>query len=41
MSGVLTDEVTPAATIGATVNHLVEGFVKAAPGVSAGKPRAG
>ncbi|MFI5614326.1 short chain dehydrogenase [Amycolatopsis sp. NPDC051903] len=30
VSGVLTDEVTPAATIGATVNHLVEGFVKAA-----------
>ncbi|WP_432844887.1 short chain dehydrogenase [Amycolatopsis sp. CA-161197] len=30
VSGVLTDEVTVAATIGATVNHLVEGFVKAA-----------
>jgi NAD(P)-dependent dehydrogenase (short-subunit alcohol dehydrogenase family) len=30
VSGVLTDEVIPAGTIGTTVNHLVEGFVKAA-----------
>jgi NAD(P)-dependent dehydrogenase (short-subunit alcohol dehydrogenase family) len=30
VSGVLTDEFTHAATIGATVNHLVEGFVRAA-----------
>jgi NAD(P)-dependent dehydrogenase (short-subunit alcohol dehydrogenase family) len=30
VSGVLTDEITHAATIGTTVNHLVEGFVKAA-----------
>ncbi|MBK3563893.1 short chain dehydrogenase [Streptomyces sp. MBT62] len=29
VSGVLTDEFTQAATIGATVNHMVEGFVKA------------
>ncbi|SES48422.1 NADP-dependent 3-hydroxy acid dehydrogenase YdfG [Streptomyces sp. yr375] len=29
VSGVLTDEFTAAATIGATVNHMVEGFVKA------------
>jgi NAD(P)-dependent dehydrogenase (short-subunit alcohol dehydrogenase family) len=30
VSGVLTDEFTHAATIGTTVNHLVEGFVRAA-----------
>ncbi|WP_242181741.1 short chain dehydrogenase [Saccharopolyspora soli] len=30
VSGVLTDEFTHAATIGTAVNHLVEGFVKAA-----------
>ncbi len=30
ISGVLTDEVIRASTIGATVNHLVEGFVKGA-----------
>ncbi|MFG1710808.1 short chain dehydrogenase [Nonomuraea sp. M3C6] len=30
VSGVLSDEFTHAATIGTTVNHLVEGFVKAA-----------
>lgn len=29
VSGVLADEFTQAATIGATVNHMVEGFVKA------------
>ena len=29
VSGVLTEEFTQAATIGATVNHMVEGFVKA------------
>lgn len=30
VSGVLTDEVTFAATIGTTINYTVEGFVKAA-----------
>ncbi|WP_180899160.1 short chain dehydrogenase [Martelella soudanensis] len=30
VSGVLTDEFTAAPTIGTTVNHMVEGFVKAA-----------
>jgi NAD(P)-dependent dehydrogenase (short-subunit alcohol dehydrogenase family) len=30
VSGVLGDEVTPASTVGATVNRMVEGFVKAA-----------
>ncbi len=30
ISGVLTDEVIRSSTIGATVNHLVEGFVKSA-----------
>jgi NAD(P)-dependent dehydrogenase (short-subunit alcohol dehydrogenase family) len=30
VSGVLTDEIVPASSIGTTVNHLVEGFVKAA-----------
>ena len=30
ISGILGDEVTPASTIGATVNAMVEGFVKAA-----------
>lgn len=30
VSGVLGDEVTPASTIGATVNRMVEGFVQAA-----------
>ncbi len=30
VSGVLGDEVAPAATIGATVNRMVEGFVQAA-----------
>jgi NAD(P)-dependent dehydrogenase (short-subunit alcohol dehydrogenase family) len=30
VSGVLGDEVTPVSTIGATVNHMVEGFVQAA-----------
>ena len=30
VSGVLTDEVIAASTIGTTVNHMVEGFVKAA-----------
>ena len=30
VSGVLGDEVTPASTLGATVNKMVEGFVKAA-----------
>jgi NAD(P)-dependent dehydrogenase (short-subunit alcohol dehydrogenase family) len=29
VSGVLTDEFTPACTIGTTINHMVEGFVKA------------
>jgi NAD(P)-dependent dehydrogenase (short-subunit alcohol dehydrogenase family) len=29
VSGVLDDEVTPASTVGATVNRMVEGFVKA------------
>lgn len=36
VSGVLTDERIPAGTIGTTVNHLVEGFVK---GVAAELPR--
>jgi NAD(P)-dependent dehydrogenase (short-subunit alcohol dehydrogenase family) len=30
VSGVLTDEITANSTIGTTVNHMVEGFVKAA-----------
>ena len=30
ISGVLTDEVTYAATIGTTINHTVEGLVKSA-----------
>jgi NAD(P)-dependent dehydrogenase (short-subunit alcohol dehydrogenase family) len=30
ISGVLTDEVTMASTIGATINHAVEGFVRSA-----------
>jgi NAD(P)-dependent dehydrogenase (short-subunit alcohol dehydrogenase family) len=30
VSGVVGDEVTPASTVGATVNRMVEGFVKAA-----------
>jgi NAD(P)-dependent dehydrogenase (short-subunit alcohol dehydrogenase family) len=30
VSGVLTNEFTPASSIGTTVNHMVEGFVKAA-----------
>ena len=30
VSGILTDEVTFACTLGATINHTVEGFVKAA-----------
>lgn len=30
VSGVLGDEVTPASTLGATINKMVEGFVKAA-----------
>jgi hypothetical protein len=30
VSGLLTDEFTPASSIGTTVNHMVEGFVKAA-----------
>ena len=30
VSGVLTDEITQASSIGTTVNHMVEGFVKAA-----------
>ena len=29
VSGVLTDEFTPACTIGTTINHMVEGFVRA------------
>jgi NAD(P)-dependent dehydrogenase (short-subunit alcohol dehydrogenase family) len=29
ISGVLTDEFTHASTIGTTINHMVEGFVKA------------
>lgn len=30
VSGVLTDEITAASAIGTTINHMVEGFVKAA-----------
>jgi NAD(P)-dependent dehydrogenase (short-subunit alcohol dehydrogenase family) len=30
ISGILTDEVVPASTVGTTINHTVEGFVKGA-----------